>query len=73
MDKGQIKFEDATSQFLACTCGNDTMDSGFDSIETGLESIHDECSTYVTQHYICNNCEVKACVNFSMRLIHNSK
>lgn len=62
--KGQISFESATSEFLACSCGNDVMDSGFEYVE----------QTYCeNQHYMCNRCEARACVDEMLRIINNEK
>ena len=62
--KGQISFATATSEFLACSCGNDVMDSGFEYVE----------QTYCeNQHYVCARCEARACVDFAFRIINNAK
>ncbi len=60
--KGKISFEDAKSEFLACSCGNNTMDSGFDV---------DSDADCENMHFMCNSCETIACVDFSMRIINN--
>ena len=59
--KGKISFEDAKSEFLACSCGNNTMDSGFDVADAECENTH----------YACNDCEAVACVDFASRIINN--
>jgi len=60
--QGDIAFEDATSEFLACSCGNNVMDSGFDAVaEDGCEN----------QHYVCNGCGRNAHVDFAMRVVDN--
>lgn len=61
MTQGHIKFEDATSEALACSCGNNTMDSGFDVVESNCED----------QHYVCNDCSAIACVDFGFRYVNN--
>lgn len=61
--QGNIKFEDATSEFLECSCGNNVMDSGFtDVAEDGCEN----------QHYVCNSCGRNAHVDFTMRVVDNN-
>jgi hypothetical protein len=61
--QGKIAFEDATSEFLACSCGNNVMDSGFDPVaEDGCEN----------QHFVCNGCGRNAHVDFTMRVVDNN-
>ena len=62
MDKGQIKFEDATSEALACTCGNDTMDSGFDILPSRFSG---------DLRYSCNRCGATALIDFNERVVLN--
>ena len=61
MAKGKIKFEDATSEALACSCGNSTMDSGFNDAESNCEN----------SHYVCNSCSAIACVDYDFRCVNN--
>lgn len=61
--KGKISFEDAKSEFLACSCGNNVMDSGFD-----VDTDNEECEN---MHFMCNSCEAVACVDFDTRIINN--
>jgi hypothetical protein len=61
MTQGTIKFENATSEFLSCSCGNDVMDSGFDAVESNCED----------QHYVCNACSAIACIDFAFRYVNN--
>ena len=61
--KGQISFATATSEFLACSCGNDVMDSGFEVVDADCENMH----------YQCCKCEASACVDFAFRIINNEK
>ena len=61
MKHGKIKFEDAKSEALACSCGNSTMDSGFDAEESNCEN----------PHYICNVCNAIACVDYTFRCVNN--
>jgi|688.fasta_scaffold459725_3 hypothetical protein len=59
--KGTISFEDAKSEFLACSCRNTVMDNGFEEVDADCENIH----------FMCCSCEAVACVDFSMRIINN--
>ena len=62
--KGTIKFEDAKSEFLACSCRNNAMDSGFEVID----------QTYCeNMHYECCKCSAVACVDFAMRIVNNEQ
>lgn len=69
--KGQISFESVEygsfrtlSEFLACSCGNDVMNSGFEYVP----------QTYCENpHYECARCEARACVDFELRIINNEK
>lgn len=61
MNKGTIKFETKTSESLSCTCGNDVMDSGFDTLDSNCEN----------PHYECNKCSAYACVDFTFRVVNN--
>jgi hypothetical protein len=61
--QGNVAFEDATSEFLACSCGNNVMDSGFDPVaQGGCES----------QHFVCNGCGRNAHVDFTYRVVDNN-
>ena len=63
IDKGQIDFEDAASEFLECSCGNNVMDSGFTQVEANCENAH----------FMCNSCNAAACVDFKFRFIANGR
>lgn len=62
MSKGTIKFETTTSESLSCTCGNDVMDSGFDTLEPRFEK---------DLRYVCNSCGAMALVDFAERVVLN--
>lgn len=59
--KGSIGFEDVTSEFLDCSCGNTVMHSGFDFYSS-------PCGV---THYKCNKCHAYACVDESTRRVTN--
>jgi len=61
--KGKIRFEDAKSEFLACSCRNTVMDNGFEAFDAECENMH----------YACAKCGATACVDFAMRIINNEK
>ena len=63
MAKGTIKFEDTTSEALDCTCGNSTMDSGFDIIPKRFPR---------NLGYACNSCGAQALVDFKNRVVLNT-
>ena len=62
MTKGTIKFESKTSESLSCTCGNDVMDSGFDTLEPRFKN---------DLRYVCNSCGALALVDFAERVVLN--
>ena len=62
MNKGTIKFESKTSESLSCTCGNDVMDSGFDTLEPRFKNY---------MRYVCNSCGALALVDFAERVVLN--
>jgi hypothetical protein len=62
MATGTIKFEDATSEFLSCSCGNDVMDSGFDLAESRFKN---------DLRYVCNSCGALALIDFAERVVLN--
>ena len=62
MSKGTIKFETTTSESLSCTCGNDVMDSGFDTLEPRFKN---------DLRYVCNSCGAMALVDFAERVVLN--
>ena len=61
MNQGTIKFESKSSEFLACSCGNDVMQSGFDHVNDACEN----------PHLTCNRCEAFACVDYALRIVNN--
>ena len=63
MTKGTIKFEDATSEALDCTCGNSATDSGFDILPKRFPR---------DLRYVCNACGAQALVDFSERVVLNA-
>jgi hypothetical protein len=62
VSKGTIKFETTTSESLSCTCGNDVMDSGFDTLEPRFKN---------DLRYVCNSCGAMALVDFAERVVLN--
>jgi hypothetical protein len=65
-----IRFESATSEFLACSCGNTVMASGFDSFHWfGGHTSTNSNSNCPGVHYQCNACTAMACVKNETREI----
>ena len=62
MTKGKIKFEDADSDFLECSCGNYTMDSGFDLLEPRFSD---------DMRYVCNSCGATCMIDFKEKVVLN--
>ena len=62
MPKGKIKFEDADSDFLECSCGNYTMDSGFDLIAPRFKN---------DMRYVCNSCGATCMIDFKEKVVLN--
>ena len=62
--KGRIKFEDADSDFLECSCGNYTMDDGFDLIEPRFKN---------DLRYVCNTCGATCLIDFKEKVVLNEE
>ena len=62
MAKGKIKFEDADSDFLECSCGNYTMDDGFDMLTPRFKG------DFV---YRCNTCGATCMIDFNEKVVIN--
>ena len=60
--KGRIKFEDADSDFLECSCGNYTMDDGFDLVTPRFKD---------DAMYRCNTCGATCLIDFKEKVVLN--
>jgi hypothetical protein len=60
--KGRIKFEDADSDFLECSCGNYTMDDGFDLVTPRFKG---------DAVYRCNTCGATCMIDFNEKVVIN--